>query len=332
MESYELCCLVEVFPNRHKDLTDFLRTLKFAYLYAKTVTLGKTHWSETNKVLLRNRRIGCSLSGIQQFIGTHSLSILKEWMEAGYERIQYWDRIYSNWLCIPLSIKTTSIKPSGTVSLLAGATPGMHWPQSRFYIRRVRLANNSNLLKCLTEANYHIEPVADRQPVLDDNKQPILDEITNKPKYTLIYSTDTSVVEFPIDNGVGTRGQDDVSMWEQGDMAAFLQLYWADNQVSCTVTFDQKLEGPKIKQFLDSYQYKLKGVSLLPRLEKGAYEQMPYETITEERYNEMMIKLKPISFRNTRIKVDESFNDRFCDSENCLVVESPKPMEIKVTA
>ena len=39
-----------------------------AYLYAKTVTLGRTHWPATNRVMLRNRRIGCSMSGISQFI------------------------------------------------------------------------------------------------------------------------------------------------------------------------------------------------------------------------------------------------------------------------
>ncbi len=68
LEPYELCCLVETFPERHESLDDFKRTLKFAYLYAKSVTLGKTHWPETNRVMLRNRRIGCSMSGLAQFI------------------------------------------------------------------------------------------------------------------------------------------------------------------------------------------------------------------------------------------------------------------------
>ena len=52
LESYELCCLVETFPARHKSLEEYLRTLKFAYLYAKTVTLRMTHWPETNRVML----------------------------------------------------------------------------------------------------------------------------------------------------------------------------------------------------------------------------------------------------------------------------------------
>src|ERR1700679_174072 len=160
LESYEMCCLVETFPHRHTDLDDFKRTLKFSYLYAKTVTLGKTHWPETNRVMLRNRRIGCSVSGVAQFISHHSHSTLQKWLTEGYDTIQHYDRIYSDWLAIPRSIKTTSVKPSGTVSLLAGATPGMHYPESRFYIRRVRLASNSALVEALRKAKYHVEPVA----------------------------------------------------------------------------------------------------------------------------------------------------------------------------
>ena len=85
LESYELCCLVETFPARHNTLEEYLRTLKFAYLYAKTVTLRMTHWPETNRVMLRNRRIGCSVSGIADFLGKHNLDELREWLDSGYQ-------------------------------------------------------------------------------------------------------------------------------------------------------------------------------------------------------------------------------------------------------
>ena len=116
LESYELCCLVETFPNNHDSVEDYLKTLKYAYLYAKTVTLGKTHWPETNRVMLRNRRIGCSMSGLAQFISNNGLHELRSWMTQGYDEIQELDAMYSDWLAVPRSIKTTSIKPSGTVS------------------------------------------------------------------------------------------------------------------------------------------------------------------------------------------------------------------------
>ena len=52
--------------------------------------------------------------------------------------------------------------------------------------------------------------------------------------------------------------------------------HWADNQVSCTVTFDPEKEGGQIPQVLNYFQYHLKGISLLPRHDWGAYPQMPY--------------------------------------------------------
>lgn len=206
MESYELCCLVETFPFNHETLEEFCDTLQYAYLYAKTVTLGPTHWPETNRVTLRNRRIGCSMSGLAQFIESRGIGELKKWCERGYESIQRYDIETSDWLAIPRSIKTTSIKPSGTVSLLAGATPGMHYPESRFCIRRVRLAKNSELVEYLKKSGIKVEPC--------------------------VGSEETTVVaEFPIDFGDGIRPLREISMWEQLSLAAFLQKYWSDNQV-----------------------------------------------------------------------------------------------------
>ena len=127
-------------------------------MYAKTVTLAKTHWKETNAVVMRNRRIGCSLSGIAQFLARYGWKDFRDWLDESYLTIQDWDKIYSNWFCIPRSIKTTSIKPSGTVSLLAHATPGMHFPESKYYIRRVRLSNISPLIPGLKSKGFKIEP------------------------------------------------------------------------------------------------------------------------------------------------------------------------------
>ena len=71
LEDAELCCLTETFPAKHDTYEDYLRTLKIAYLYAKTVTLSNTHWAETNAIMLKNRRIGLSQSGVIQAFGKH---------------------------------------------------------------------------------------------------------------------------------------------------------------------------------------------------------------------------------------------------------------------
>ena len=292
LESYELCCLVETFPNNHDSLEDYKRTLKYAYLYAKTVTLGKTHWSDTNRVMLRNRRIGCSVSGVAQFITKHGMEELRKWLEKGYKTIQDWDCIYSDWFAIPKSIKTTSVKPSGTVSLLAGATPGLHYPESRFYIRRIRLSKQSDLIEPLKRAGYKLEPAFGSE-------------------------NSTMVVEIPVDVGEGIRTAKELSIWEQFSLAAFMQRHWADNQVSCTATFDPEVEGDQLSHVLNYYQYYLKGISLLPRSNGGAYRQMPYESIDEEAYHSEIGKISRLTFGV--IKNEEAEIDKFCNNDACEI-------------
>jgi adenosylcobalamin-dependent ribonucleoside-triphosphate reductase len=287
LESYELCCLVETFPSRAESKEDYLRTLKFAYLLGKTATLVNTTWHETNRVQKRNRRIGTSVSGITNFIDKHSLEILRTWLDSGYKEIQRWDDIYSCWLCVPKSIKTTSVKPSGTVSLLAGVNPGCHFPEFDYYIRRVRIAKTSLLIHAIESAGYHVE---------DDVVDP-----------------SSAVVEFP----VHTEGKTlkDVSIWEQVALAAFLQRYWSDNQVSCTVTFRPEESG-QIKTTLDYFKYDLKAISFLPKLELGAYAQMPYEAITKQEYDEKIKDIKTISFINLG---EDVAAEKFCTTDKCLI-------------
>ena len=297
LESYELCCLVETFPFNHDSLEDYQRTLKYAYLYAKTVTLGKTHWSETNRVMLRNRRIGCSVSGVAQFITKNGMEELRNWLESGYDTIQEWDKVYSDWFAVPKSIKTTSVKPSGTVSLLVGATPGMHYPESRFYIRRMRLSKHSELIEPLKKANYKLEPAFGSED-------------------------STMVVEVPVDVGEGIRTAAELSIWEQFSLAAFLQRHWADNQVSCTATFDPETEADQLSYVLNYFQYRLKGISLLPRHPLGAYKQMPYEAITEKEYNKQVKKLGHLSF--VGVEGEEAEIDKFCNNDVCDIPDIPE--------
>lgn len=288
LESFELCCLVETFPTMCDSLDDFKRTLKYAYLYAKTVTLGKTSWMETNRVMLRNRRIGTSQSGIAQFVDKNGLEIYRQWCNEGYKVLQNYDEMYSDWFCVPKSIKISSVKPSGSVSLLPGVTPGMHYPESNFYIRRIRIGKQSQLIKRCIKAKYKVE-----EDVADPTSM---------------------VVEVPIAiNGVRTINK--VSMWQQLSLAAFIQKWWADNQVSCTITF-QENEAREIPAALEYFQYQLKGVSFLPKTEHGVYQQMPYEEITEEEYNVMIKDIKPLNFNDIG---EESIPEKYCDGDNCII-------------
>lgn len=300
LESYELCCLVEVIINNNNSLEEFLKTLKYAFIYAKTVTLGSTHWEQTNKILKRNRRIGTSMTGITQFIAKNGIHTLKNWCETGYDFLKNFDTKISEEFTIPKSVKITSIKPSGTVSLLAGATAGVHFPESRFYIRRMRLDNKSELIEPLKNAGYKIE----------------IDHYA--PETTM-------VVEIPVDVGENVRTLDNVTMWEQLALVSFMQRYWSCNQVSATITFDKEKEGDQIPFALDYYQYSLKGISFLPRLKQGQtiYPQQPYEKINENIYNNIIENIKPINFNIKVEDVEKELykepSDKFCSNDKCMI-------------
>ena len=292
LESFELCCLVETFPAHHTDLDDYLQTLKYAYLYAKTVTLVPTHDSRTNAVMQRNRRIGCSQSGIIQAINKLGRREYLRWCDDGYQRIQELDQQYSEWLCIQTSRKTTSVKPSGTVSLLCGATPGIHYPHSEYYIRNIRVPDSSPLVKACQDAGYPVEKDA--------------------------YSDDSMVVSFPVKVDNYDKGKADASIWEQFANAADLQSHWADNQVSITITF-QKPEIKDIKTCLEHYETKLKSVSLLPLLEEDhGYVQIPYITIDKEKYESLSANIKPLNLANQQTH-DVDAEDKFCDGDKCTL-------------
>ena len=201
LEDGELCCLVETFPAKHDTYEDYLKTLKVAYLYGKTVTLINTHWPETNAIMLKNRRIGLSQSGVIQAFNKHGKREVLNWCDNAYSYVTELDKNYSNWLCVPKSVRMTSVKPSGTVSLLNGSTPGIHFPEDEHYIRRIRFSDDSDLLPQLKEAGYYMEECK--------------------------YSPNTTVVEFPVKEPFFQKGKRDASMWEQLEIAAAYQNYGA---------------------------------------------------------------------------------------------------------
>jgi len=287
LESHELCNLVETFPAHHDDYEDFERTLKMAYLYAKTVTLVPTHVPKANAVMTRNRRIGCSMSGIIQAMVKLGRRDFLGWCDKGYDYIQKLDRVYSDWLGVPLSRRTTTVKPSGTTSLLCGATPGIHYPHSPYYIRHIRVANTSPLVEAARKAGYDVEP--------DD------------------YADDTSVIAFPVKEKHFVKGKSEVSVWEQFVNAADMQKHWSNNAVSVTVTFNPE-EKRDIQPCLEAFEDRLKGVSMLPLADGDhGYKHAPYVAITEAEYDKMVARVSPIDMNGSSHEID----DKFCSSDKC---------------
>ena len=294
LESFECCTLVETYLNRHKNKEDFLRTLKFAYLYAKTVTLLPTHWEETNAIMQRNRRIGTSVSGMANFADNKGLPVLRDWLNEGYKLVKSYDSTYSEWLGVRESIKMTTVKPSGTVSILAGESPGVHWASGgKFFNRAIRFANADPMLPLFKMAQYRVEPASESPET-------------------------TSVVFFPIKTEA-KRAEKEVSIYEKMDLAATAQFYWSDNSVSVTVTFDPEKESKEIGTALRMFEGRMKTVSFLP-MGNAVYPQMPYTQITEQEYEEATMKLFELDLTGIYDGVAfDAIGESYCTTDACEV-------------
>ncbi len=286
LESYELCNLVETFPVNHNSYEEYQETLYLAYLCAKTISLIETQWEETNKVLRKNRRIGVSQSGIIDAFNKHGRRTVLDWSKKGYEYLRNLDKEISKLYQINESIKITTVKPSGTVSLLAMVSSGIHFPHSEYYIRRITIDKHSELIPILKEAGYDME-----------------DCITDSKSYCVV---------FPKKEPHFIKSKFEASMVEQIYNVIDYQSNWSDNLVSVTVTF-RKEEIPFIKPTLEFCEDKLKGISMLP-LEDHGYQQAPFEMITKEQYETMITKIKPIpQFQTT----EEGIGENYCSGGFC---------------
>lgn len=297
--STETCNLSEVFPPRCKNFERFKIALEFATFYASTVCLLPTHRPETNAIISKNRRIGVSISGIAQWVnGITYPSVKSEWGNMNYTRLTgYLRDAYkivkrenaklAKEAGIPESIRLTTVKPSGSISLLAGTTPGVHYPVSRYAIRRVRVSMDSNLVKVLKKAGVPYE-----KDVVSDN---------------------TLVFEFTIDHG-DVKPAHEVSLWEQFNMVALLQRAYSDNCVSATIYFDKEKEKDDIENALAMFIPQLKSISMLPHSGHG-YKQAPYEPITEEVYRERCSKFKAPDY--SKVMGNVPVGSKFCSGDTC---------------
>lgn len=290
LQSYEMCNISELYPSRSRDWNEFLRALKYAYLYSKTVTLLTTPWPETNAVMLRNRRIGVSMSGVVDFMEEHGVSELARTMDSGYRELQSYDRTYSEWLGVRESVRLTTNKPSGTVSLLAGVSPGIHWqPGSQHYYRLIRVAKDHELVRAAEAANYRVEP-AESDP------------------------QGTAVIYFPMVRKT-KRGEHDVSVIEKANLAMLAQKWWSDNSVSVTLSFRQDEEA-LVEPLLKLVAGNLKSVSFLP-LGDASYAQMPYTQASDQEIQDSQWNSLPIDLAALYAGSREAEGERFCTTDKC---------------
>jgi ribonucleoside-diphosphate reductase alpha chain len=296
LESFELCNLAEVIPTRCTP-DELPRVFELATFYASTVSLLRSHSPETNEVVARNRRIGVSVTGIADWIDTTNLSNVIGHLNHGYDLVRAANAKLAHEAGVAPSIRVTTVKPSGTVSLLAGVSSGMHFPMGGYVLRRVRIGNDSPVTERLIAAGIPHEPDA--------------------------VSDGTEVFEFPLRYGQGrTRAVKHVSVWEQASIVAMLQRFWADNAVSNTLTV-QPAELGQIDRVLAVFAGQVKSLSMLPDKDGGAYTQMPIEHLSKPDFETRSAALGKINWSGLHGSDGDAIGEAYCQGDAC---EVPQPM------
>lgn len=268
LEDDETCCLAEIFLPNITSKEELLDVATLLYRINKHSLSLSCHHAETQEVVWRNMRMGIGVTGYLQ-----ATEEQKSWLSWTYEELRKYDTTYSEAHGWPVSIKLTTTKPSGTLSLLPGVTPGVHPAYSQYLIRRIRFASNHPIVDSIKKAGYKVEYVRN------------FDGTDNY---------DTVVAEFPMAFPEGTVLAADTSAIEQLEYVKRLQTDWSDNAVSCTVYYKQE-ELPVIREYLaKNYNKCFKTVSFLRHSGHG-FDQAPLEEITKERYDELVANTRIIT-------------------------------------
>jgi ribonucleotide reductase alpha subunit len=267
LESYECCNLSELFLNNIESKEELIDCAKLLYKTQKAVNCITFLHDKTNEVVAKNMRIGISVSGICQ--SEEKL----EWLDRCYKELRKLDKEWSKLKNINESIKLTTVKPSGSISLLAGSSPGVHAPFSKYYIRRVRMMSDDPLVEVCKNLGYRVEFALNFDETINHN---------------------TVIVEFPCYVGEQVVTAKEMTAVQQLELLKKLQTIWADNSVSCTVYYKLN-ELESIKNWLaENYENNIKSVSFLLHSEHG-FKQAPYEEIDKDTYEVLTSVLKPIS-------------------------------------
>jgi len=264
----ETCCLAEIFLPNITSYEEFIDVATLLYRINKHSLALPCHLKETEAIVHANMRMGIGVTGVLQ-----ATEEQKSWLRRAYEELRAFDKEYSAEHNFPESVKLTTVKPSGTLSLLPGVTPGCHPAYARFMIRRIRISSNHPLVQVCRDHGYHVE----YQQNFDGSED-----------------HSTVVVSFPFRHPDHAVLAKDMTAIDQLETIKWLQENWSDNSVSCTVYY-RKEELPEIRKYLKKY-YKNshKSLSFLLHSEHG-FKQAPLEEITEEQYNELVANTRLIT-------------------------------------
>lgn len=273
LPSYGACNLLEIFLPNLQGPKQLAEVAGLAVKIGKTISAVPFLDPVAQEIKERDRRLGIGVTGYLQPSKGLGRRFKPEELGKVYPWMEEVDEEYSRKLGINSSIKLTCVKPSGTLSLLAGCTPGAHPAYARHYIRRIRFSADDPLVGKCREHGYHVEP----QLSLEGRPDPSI-----------------MIVSFPCEAPQGTTLAEDMSAVDQLEVQRELQTHWSDNSVSMTCYYRPE-ELPIVKDYLAMhYEQDIKSCSFLLHTGHG-FMQAPMEAVSKEQYTELLSGVKPIN-------------------------------------
>jgi ribonucleoside-diphosphate reductase alpha chain len=301
------CNLTEAVVREHDGMNDLKEKVRLASIlgtWQSTLTRFNFVEPEWRRNAEEERLLGVSLTGIYDNALMRGEGGLEK-LGANLEKLKAVaikaNRLEANDIGINPSAAVTTVKPSGTVSQLVNSPSGIHQGHAPYYIRRVTGDNKDPITTFMSDAGIPSEPHS------------------TKPQGMTVFA-------FPVKLGEGTVTRDDVTALEHLDLVRTYNTHWSEHAVSCTISIKEH-EWPSVGGSVYDHFDDITGLSFLPHFEgDSTYTQMPYETITAEKYEEMLaampaaIDWADLGYYEKGIDTVEGTRELACSGSSCEIV------------
>ena len=285
LRPFQFCNLTEINVSNIESQEDLNKRVKAgAFLGTLQASYTDFHylrdiWKRTTE---KDALVGVGMTGIG------SGKVLDFNLEEAAKEAKIANEEIAKIIGVNKAARVTTVKPSGTSSLVLGTSSGIHAWHNDFYIRRMRLGKNEALYQYL--ANYHPELVE------DDFFKPDIQAVVSVPQKSpggAIYRTESA-----FDLLERTR-KFNVEWVKKGHRKGA-----NTNNVSATISVKQN-EWEKVGEWMWNNKDTFNGLSVLP-YDNGSYTQAPFEDITEDKFLEMEKFLNNIDLTKVIEMADET--------------------------
>jgi len=300
LRPYQFCNLTEVIVRAEDTEEKLLRKIYLATILG-TFQSTLTYFPYLRKIWEKNteneRLLGVSFTGIYDspLLNNYKDKKLPARLEAFREMAVITNKKFAEDIGIPQSAAITAVKPSGTVSQLVDAASGIHPRHDQYYFRRVRADYKDPITSHLSAAGVLSEP-----------------DVT-KPETTAVFT-------FPKKAPEGAILRSDISALDHLNLWLIYQRHWCEHKPSVTISVKED-EWMVVGAWVYEHFDEVSGISFLP-YDGGTYRQAPYETVTKEKYEELLEKTPKSIDWNALIEFEdnvEGVQTLACTAGNCEV-------------